>query len=92
MALLAGRLPTHAEETELPSAVESALLVLVERVLSADEVASAAFPEPFRHVEPLGEPGGSGESSWRATSEEFGDVVLKVLVRASRSTTIRPRG
>ena len=51
---------------------------LVERVLSADDVASA-FPSLF-DIEPLGEPGGSGEC-WRATSEEFGDVALKVLVR-----------
>ena len=48
------------------------------RSLSRDEI-SRAFGA-LSQLEPLGEPGGSGEC-WRAKSAEFGDVALKVLVR-----------
>jgi len=47
------------------------------RSLSRDEI-SKAFGALSR-LEALGEPGGSGEC-WRATSAEWGDVALKVLV------------
>ena len=47
------------------------------RSLSRDEI-SKAFGA-LSQLEPLGEPGGSGEC-WRAQSAELGDVALKVLV------------
>ena len=47
------------------------------RSLSRDEIAKAFGA--LSRLEPLGEPGGSGEC-WRATSAELGDVALKVLV------------
>lgn len=48
------------------------------RSLSRDEI-SRAFGA-LSQLEPLGEPGGSGEC-WRAKSPDLGDVALKVLVR-----------